>query len=99
MIFLWIFFFKINQNTSKRVNKGVVFLENLQSTPNKILINFFLITTVYSYIHIYTYRGVEVYFLFNHFFLTNFSLFLINIFLFINLINYLFLKNFFKKNN
>jgi hypothetical protein len=74
LVGLWVFFFKLNTNTTKISTKNSSNINILKISSNNSFLNFYYYLLFYKIIDIYTSHGKNSLVWFNHFHLNNFTL-------------------------
>ncbi len=92
MVFLWLFFFKLNSNLQKINNVNNISCSILKINPNTSFVNFYFFVTFCLFISLFLIRGKNDVVWYNHFNLNNFTLNTLNLFIIISFI-VLFLLN------
>lgn len=97
--FLWVFFFKINTTLQKITNNNSSKINSIKINSIGVFVNFYLLLITLTYFNIYTLRGRNEVVWFNHFNLSNFTVNLFYLFLFVSFTTFFLLKSVFKKTN
>ena len=98
ILFLWVFFFKLNTNLQKITNNTTA-VGILKINPNTTFVNFYFFLIIFIYANVYTIRGKNDIIWFNHFNLNNFTINLFYLFVFISFTTVFLLKVTTKKTN
>ncbi len=96
---LWLFFFKVNNNSVKLTNENFSNVEVLKVNSNITFTGFYFYLIILSSIGLYTIHGKNLVLWFNHFNLNNFTVYLTHTFLLISLSLFFVLKTTVKKTN
>ena len=99
LLFLWVYFFKLNTNLQKVNKNNTVCINILKINPNTTFVNFYLLLLVLIFIGSYTVHGKNNIVWFNHFNLNNFTVNLLFMFLFISFTTFFIINIVTKKTN
>lgn len=92
LVFLWFFFFKLNNNYQKITNKNTLPCNLLKINSNTTFVNFYFFLVFCIFFSTFTTRGKNDVLWFNHFILNNFTLYLLYLFIFISFTLFFVLK-------
>lgn len=99
VFYLWLFFFKVNSTLQKVTHSNSNKINSIKVNSIGSFINFYLLLILLTYFNMYTLHGRNDIVWFNHFNLSNFTLNLFYLFLFISFTTFFLLKAVFKKTN
>ena len=99
LLFLWVFFFKINTTLQKTTPDSSLGLNNLKVNSNGVFIGFYIVLIIHTYINIYTLHGKNAILWFNHFNLNNFTSNILYLFIFVSFTTFFLLNVTFRKTN
>jgi len=99
LLFSWLFFFKVNNNFLKTSTEVSTNINIIKVNSNSAFVDFYYYILILLLTNIYTLHGRNSIIWFNHFNLTNFTLYLIYLFLFVGFSIYFLLKSVLKKTN
>lgn len=83
LVFLWFFFFKLNTNHLKITNSSSTQCNVLKTNPNITFVNFYFFLIFCVFFSTFTIRGKGDVIWYNHFFLNNFAINLLYLFIFV----------------
>ena len=96
---LWTFFFKINSNFYSIKSEFYSNINTIKTSSNKSFIGFYSNILFFNVIFLYTLRGKNFTLWFNHFNLTNFTVYMFLLFNIIGIVLFFLLNTFTNKNN
>jgi hypothetical protein len=99
LLFLWIYFFKLNTNLQKTSRSNTTCISTLKINPNITFVNFYLFLLILFFFGSYTIHGKNDVIWFNHFNLNNFTINLLYMFMFISFTTFFIINAVTKKAN
>ncbi len=92
LLFLWIFFFKINTTLQKITAENSFSVDTLKLNSNGVFVSFYILLITYLYFNTYLLRGKNEVVWFNHFNLNNFTSNLLYLFIFVSFTTFFLLR-------
>ena len=86
LCFLWLFFLKINSNTIKSVKTSISQISVLKTNPNNTFVGYYIYLLFLNFFFLFTLHGCVLFVLHNHFNLSNYTVYMLYIFIIIGLL-------------
>ena len=99
LTFLWVYFFKINSNTVRVGSGDTTNVSVIKTNPNPTFVGFYILSLTLAFFITYTIHGKNCLVWFDHFNISNFSLYLLYSFILVGFSMYFLLNCIFKKTN
>ena len=99
LFFLWFFFFKVNNITTKFVRTTTTHISVLKKNSNVIFVKYYLYLFFLNFTHTHTLTGCTFFALHNHFNVNNYTVYMLYIFIMVGFLCFFLLNNIVKKTN